>query len=311
MPLNGIDISSNQPRGIASAVPYDFCIVKASGNPGEPRFKWNYVNEYMKTQADDVLKRTGLLGLYHFTYGIEAQKEADFFIKTVKKYIGRAMLIIDWEGAAVENGLEWLGVFIDRIIEKTGIHPVVYAGGSDAKRLHLLDYLKKKNCGLWVANYWLGYQQINGYTQGEGMVCDVPGAIMWQYTSSGRLEGFDGNLDLNVFYGTKENWLAYTVKDGETTQPIPTPEPTPTVSKAVPKGRYRILANVLNIRIAPSTLSKIAGQYLAGDSVVLDGNATVANGYVWGRYIGSTSHQYRYIAVRSIDGKEVFAKREG
>ena len=35
---------------------------------------------------------------------------------------------------------------------------------------------------------------------------------MWQWTSSGRLDGYGGNLDCNVFYGDADSWRAYARK---------------------------------------------------------------------------------------------------
>ena len=89
--LYGIDVSGskNQPADICRRVVYDFAIVKMSGNPpkdgqGRP-LAWNYVNPDAKQQAADAYRKTGLLGLYHFGWGKQADVEAEFFIEQVKK----------------------------------------------------------------------------------------------------------------------------------------------------------------------------------------------------------------------------------
>jgi LysM repeat protein len=46
---------------------------------------------------------------------------------------------------------------------------------------------------------------------------------MYQYTSSGRLPGYGGNLDLDVFYGDRVAWARYAAKVG--TKPAATPAP--------------------------------------------------------------------------------------
>lgn len=74
------------------------------------------------------------------------------------------------------------------------------------------------------------------------------------------------------------------------------------VSSAVAAGTYRIVADALNVRTSPSTGAGIAAQYKKGQTVVLDGWSTVANGCVWGRYVGASSGKYRYIAVRTTGG---------
>ena len=33
--------------------------------------------------------------------------------------------------------------------------------------------------------------------------------MMWQWTSSGRLTGYSGNLDCDLFYGGRDQWDAY------------------------------------------------------------------------------------------------------
>ena len=42
---------------------------------------------------------------------------------------------------------------------------------------------------------------------------------MWQWTSSGRLNGYNGNLDCNVFYGDRSTWDAYVGKSTSTVKP--------------------------------------------------------------------------------------------
>ena len=79
MKLNGVDVYGGDGKNILSKIDYDFAIVKMSGNPQD--YDWDYVNPYAKKQADDCIKKTGLLGLYHFTWGkSNPHEEADFFI---------------------------------------------------------------------------------------------------------------------------------------------------------------------------------------------------------------------------------------
>lgn len=211
--LNGIDVSANQPADICKMVKYDFAVVKASGNPPSGNYKWNYVNKYMHTQVDDALSKTGCAGLYHFTYGRDAKEEADHFTNTVKDYVGRVVLVIDYEDKATENGREWLRTFIKRVKANTGINPMVYASSSVIQDQRLVELCKEENCGIWSANYYAGYKAINGYTT-EGLKMNIKESAMWQYTSTGHLEGYNGNLDLDVFFGDKDAWMAYATGGG-------------------------------------------------------------------------------------------------
>ena len=73
------------------------------------------------------------------------------------------------------------------------------------------------------------------------------------------------------------------------------------VSTSVPSGTYKITANTLNVRSAPSTTASTVAQYKKGQTVVLDNWSEVSGGYVWGRYTGA-SGATRYIAVRTTNG---------
>ena len=80
-------------RGVseASLGDADFVIVKATEGT-------SYINPYFREWADQVLDSGKQLGLYHFaTDAASAKAQADFFYRTVKPYIGRAMLFLDWE----------------------------------------------------------------------------------------------------------------------------------------------------------------------------------------------------------------------
>lgn len=204
--IRGIDVSSNQPADICSLVDYDFAIVKATGNP--PGYAWNYKNPYMEQQVNDALDKTGCAGLYHFTFGRAAKEEADFFCDTVADYVGRVMLVIDYEGQATDNGREWLRTFAQRIKYRTGVNPVVYASSSVIRGQDLESLAEEEDLSLWSANYWRGYDTVYGYDT-CGMKQDIPSSALWQFTSQGVLDGYDGYLDLDLFYGDYDTWQKY------------------------------------------------------------------------------------------------------
>jgi lysozyme len=207
MTLYGIDVSSNQPAGICSMVDYDFAIVKATGNP-RGYSQW-YVNPYYEQQVQEAYDRCGCVGLYHFTYGGDAAEEADFFCDTVSAWVGSAMLVIDYEGdGALSRGREWLRALIGRVRDNTGVNPVVYASSSVIEEQELEALCSEEDCSLWSANYWRGYDTVYGYDT-DGMRQDVPSSALWQFTSQGRLDGYDGYLDLDVFYGDAGTWGKY------------------------------------------------------------------------------------------------------
>lgn len=80
----------------------------------------------------------------------------------------------------------------------------------------------------------------------------------------------------------------------------------PSMSKPPAKqkfgGTYRCTVAKLNVRDKPSTSGNVVASYSKGQTVVLDDTYTIANGYVWGTYIGASGKR-RYIAVGKHTGK--------
>ena len=89
MSLNGYDISNHQ-RGLnVAAVPGDFVIAKATEGT-------TFVDRYCDGFVQAAFKAGKLVGVYHFVSGTSSGvAEAAFFVKNIKGYIGKAMLILD------------------------------------------------------------------------------------------------------------------------------------------------------------------------------------------------------------------------
>jgi len=207
--LNGIDISSWQSNLTISNVPADFVIVKATGGRG-------YTNPFFSGQAYATLKAGKLLGLYHFAREAScagtAIQEADYFVKAVGPYIGRAVLVLDWEANALLLGPSWAKKFLDRVYEKTGVRPLIYMSKNPTREYDWSGVAK--NYKLWVAQY-LNYSrtgfQSRPWTDSYGYGAWSHPTI-FQYSSSGLLSGYSGNLDLNIFYGNESYWKELAAK---------------------------------------------------------------------------------------------------
>ena len=301
--LYGIDVSSNQPASICKDVANDFGIVKVSGNP--QGYAWNYVNPYAKQQADDAFKKHGRLGLYHFTWGkSDANVEADFFWNEVKKlgYSDKAVLVIDYEAEALEKGRAWVKKFADRLKALSGRQPVIYASGSVIVAQKLLDL----GYPLWCANYYRGYESIDGYdTSGMKIYSGCESSVLWQYTSQGYLKGYGGPLDCNVFFGSGDDWKKMA---GISPGGSPKPEPAPVDPPATQTGkRYRVTAQPsLNVRAKRSASSKLKGSLAYGTLVYLTDVKADAKGNTWGQ-ISKGQYAGYFVAVK-YDGK-VLAER--
>ena len=117
--MNGIDISSWQKGINLNAVPCDFVIVKATGGTG-------YVNPDYTRAMNQAMSAGKKVGVYHYARekGCKgsATAEADFFVKTVQNYIGKAILVLDWE-EELSLGVAWAKEFFRQYTRKQVLRP--------------------------------------------------------------------------------------------------------------------------------------------------------------------------------------------
>lgn len=226
--MNGIDISAWQgDNGIdLSKVAFDFCVVKATEGT-------DYKNRYLTAHCDKVLSKKKLLGIYHYANGGNVQKEADAFLAYAKKYIGKAVLVLDWEAKNNplfgKNDLEWCLKWCSYVQSKTGIKPLIYVQKS------AMEAVKKAGYGLWVAQYpdyeRTGYQE---HPWNEGAY----NCIIRQYTSVGRLAGYTGDLDLNKAYISAVSWNKQAGKIKTTSTSTTAKKSVTTLAKEVLAGKW-------------------------------------------------------------------------
>ncbi len=226
--MNGIDISAWQgDENIdLSKVPFDFCIVKATEGT-------DYKNRYFAAHCDKVLSRKKLLGVYHYANGGDPQKEADYFLAYCKKYIGKAVLVLDWEAKnnplfGVKD-LEWCLQWCSYVQKKTGIKPLIYVQKS------AMDAVKKAGYGLWVAQYpdyeQTGYQE---HPWNEGAY----NCLLRQYTSVGKLSGYNSSLDLNKAYISAASWRKLATKAVKIATIKPVKKSVNTIAREVLAGKW-------------------------------------------------------------------------
>ena len=141
------------------------------------------------------------IGIYHYSQAkseTEAVKEAEFCIKIIKKHKDKITLPVafDYEfggrltsGYAKSIGKQRVKQICDafcRKIREAGFQPMVYANLSTLNGYIASDIYKY--WPIWVAQY---------HTR-----CDYKHPIyMWQYSSSGRVAGISGRIDMNWLYG--------------------------------------------------------------------------------------------------------------
>lgn len=194
MTLNGIDVADYQ-SGIGK-VSGDFRIIKATEGTG-------YTNPALSAQINSA---PSLLGFYHFSSNGNYKKEADYFISRVKPYIGKAVLVLDYE--PLYPSVSWAKNWLDYVYSKTGVRPLIYMGLAVENAYNWSAIAK--DYGLWVSQY-NNYNTVSGFKPRSlyGSVKHWKSVAMFQYTSSGRLSGWNANLDFDVFYGDENAWIAY------------------------------------------------------------------------------------------------------
>ena len=228
--MQGIDVSNWQAGIDLSAVPSDFVITKATQGT------W-YTSPDFYRQASQTISSGKYLGVYHYAEGGSVQAEADHFIDTVGSYIGRAVLVLDWESQDNSGYWKmgsWVKEWCDYVYQQTGVKPIIYCSQSIMHNFTSIgDY------GLWVAQYAnynrTGYQS-NPWNEGA-YSCAIR-----QYSSTGRLSGYSGNLDLNKAYMDGDAWMAYAAVDGDPSY-ITSDNKTPSDSQSATTdnaGRYTV-----------------------------------------------------------------------
>lgn len=267
MSLQGIDVSSWQSGIDVSKVPCDFVIAKATQGV-------TYVNPDCDRVIQQCIKIGKPFGVYHYVDGSGAVAEADYFVNNSRGYVGKGVLAIDWEA---EQNSAWgneayLEQLVRRVIERTGVKPLIYSMAS--RYAQVAAVAKKLDCGLWIAEYAdmnpTGYQ---AHPWREGAYA----CAIRQYASTGRLNGWGGNLDLNIAYMTREQWAKYANPGGK-----PAPAPAKPAPAPKPAGRtYTVQAGDTLSGIAAKLgvpTSAISGYRSGNPNLIYPGEVLKING---------------------------------
>lgn len=202
MTMQGIDISSYQAGIDLTRVPCDFIIVKATQGS-------TYVNPDCVRAVEQALAAGKCAGVYHYIDGSGAQVEADRFYDACARWAGRVMWCVDWESGSntAWGNLGYLEQFCRRLAGRCGHRLMLYASSA----VFPWQLCETLGMGRWVAQYasmdQTGYQD---HPWGEGAY----DCLIRQYSATGRLPGWGGDLDLDIFYGDRTLWGAYVTGAG-------------------------------------------------------------------------------------------------
>lgn len=204
--LNGVDISSYQKGIDLKSVPCDFVIIKLTQGT-------KYVNPDAKRAYEQAKAAGKLIGLYHYASSGGSNAEARHFVDNAKKLgaIGEAILILDWEKGDNANwgNIPYAKAFLDYVSAKCGVAPFIYMSKSVCRAYNWTSVAELYP--LWVAQY-KNYIQ-TGYQTAPWTDIYSYGAwsapLIFQYSSNGKLSGYNGPLDLDIAYLTKAQWKKF------------------------------------------------------------------------------------------------------
>lgn len=205
--LTFIDISNHQGKdglSLLSVLPSVGAVVcKATEGTG-------FVDKYCDGFVQTCRKAGKPWGFYHFNGLDSAKREAAYFINNTINYFGEGIPILDWEytysnGKRYIRPVSWVNEFVRAVHDQTGVWPWIYGNAWLFNQGGV-----EQNCGRWVAGYPLATNRDPGYGLSHECPYPVDGLMCaWQFTSTGRVSGYSGNLDCNVFYGDTSAWGAY------------------------------------------------------------------------------------------------------
>lgn len=153
----------------------------------------------------DLAKKLGITrGAYHFYRPEEPiDKQCSFFLKNVKLEKGDLPPVVDIEitsGKTSKQLREGLKKWLEIIESHTCVKPIIYTNLRFYHK-HLANYFT--TYPLWIAKYDRESFELK----------DSATWLFWQYSQTGSLPGIRGKVDLNVFTGTKDDFLNLLLKD--------------------------------------------------------------------------------------------------
>lgn len=180
--LYGCDISHWQ-GDLFDFTDYDFVIAKASEGV-------TYTDPCFQLNMERALRDKKLIGAYHYARpeNNSAKDEALNFVKTVKPYVGKCLLALDWEATALKYPVEWALEWLLEVERLTGVVPLIYCSESYVKNLGIIA---ENGNGLWCAKWGDDKPKYNPFNV----------LAIWQYTSNPH--------DKDVFYGDERAWSLY------------------------------------------------------------------------------------------------------
>lgn len=189
--IKGIDVSHHNPILDWTEVKsqnVNFTYLKAT--EGVTHDDRNYRYNYKLSKENDIKT-----GSYHFyNFGISGREQAKHFIRIAKCKSGDLIPAIDVEHSRanpysqdksfVKNVIKELKIMESELYEYYGVHPMIYTN-LDCYKLYINDSFPDNP--IWISS-------LNNEPND-----DIKNWVIWQFSHTGKLDGIEGDLDLNYF----------------------------------------------------------------------------------------------------------------
>ena len=199
--VHGIDVSHYQgdinwkmlEQTRQGQFPIHFIFMKATegGDYSDDRFTANF---------DSARAHGFIRGAYHFyNPKTDANKQADFFIQSVKLESGDLPPVLDIEkkGKDMKKLQSDLKLWLRKVESHYGVKPIIYA--SYKFKTRYLNDSVFNTYPYWIAHYYVDSVRYEGDWK------------FWQHTDVGTLPGIEEKVDLNVFNGGKNELDAFCI----------------------------------------------------------------------------------------------------
>jgi GH25 family lysozyme M1 (1,4-beta-N-acetylmuramidase) len=194
------------------------------------------------------------LGAYHYLIGSQSMSRQAVAFATFLD--GKQLTLDTWMD--VEDIRSGTRLYRNQVLEYAALVPDsgIYTSRSRWHEIMGGAYLTDRK--LWVAHYTTASQPL--------MPVGFDSYWLWQHTSSGRLDGYAGNLDMNRFGGSEQEWLAWI---GEEEEPEPEPEPPVEVEDKLFDAKVTTTPpNRLKTRYTPNGAERPKADWLQSQAIV-------------------------------------------
>ena len=193
--LWGIDVSRHQKEinwGAVRSSGVDFAMIRSGygkdSGQEDPYFRQNI----MQARANGIR-----VGVYHYSYADSVERaraEAEYCLSIIRPYGGLDFPVaFDFEESSrkkkeLRDENTDIVIAFCTVLRNAGYKTSLYSGANMLNNYIDCNRVRDNGIDLWVAHYGVSEPRINYPYE------------MWQYTSSGKIAGIDGNVDLNYSY---------------------------------------------------------------------------------------------------------------